>query len=122
MILFGTTAFMHAQDAQDTDTKITLPKYPGGETELYKFIYESVQYPVDARKRGIQGTVFTSFMIDAEGKMQDLQVVRGVDEALDQEALRVIGVMKEKIVWIPGTSNGQHIALPFHLPIRFKLD
>ncbi|HVI44889.1 MAG TPA: M56 family metallopeptidase [Chitinophaga sp.] len=95
------------------------PKYPGGEEELARYLSHNIRYPRQAQENGISGTVFVQFVVDKEGYIKDPRVVgktRG--GGLEEEALRVIAEMPR---WVPGTQNGQHVAVQFNLPIRFTL-
>ena len=76
-----------------------MPKFPGGDAELLKFIAKSIKYPVIAQENGIQGRVICAFVVNRDGSVVDAEVLRGVDPSLDKEALRVIGTMPK---WTPG--------------------
>jgi len=95
-----------------------MPQYPGGEQALREFIGKSVAYPDDAKKAGIQGKVFVSFVINKEGKVVNAKILRSANPSLDQEALRVIGLMPE---WKPGMDKGEIVSVQYTLPISFKL-
>ena len=69
------------------------PEFPGGMSELMKFLAKSIKYPVIAQENGIQGRVVCSFVVNRDGSIVDIQVMRGVDPSLDKEAVRVIGTM-----------------------------
>lgn len=79
-----------------------MPKFPGGDAELLKFIAKSIKYPVIAQENGIQGRVICAFVVNRDGSVVDAEVLRGVDPSLDKEALRVIGTMPK---WTPGISR-----------------
>lgn len=96
-----------------------MPQYPGGEQALREFIGKSVTYPDAAKKDGIKGKVYVSFVISKEGKVVNAKIVRGADPLLDQEALRVIGLMPQ---WKPGKEKGENVAVQYTLPINFTLN
>lgn len=95
-----------------------MPQYPGGEEALRNFIAQNVNYPDEAAKKGIQGKVYITFLISHEGKVTHARVVRGVDPALDLEALRVVNSMPE---WQPGYNAGKPVNVSFTVPINFAL-
>ena len=95
-----------------------MPQYPGGEQALMEFIGKSVIYPDTALKAGIQGKVLISFVINKDGKVVNPKVEKGVNPSLDQEALRVMGMMPE---WTPGKQNGENVAVQYTIPINFAL-
>jgi len=96
-----------------------MPEYPGGKDALFKFISENVQYPENAKKEGITGKVYVSFVVDKDGSVNDVGIARGVDSELDKEALRVIKKLKN---WKPGKKEGELVKVGFTLPIKFALD
>ncbi|OPZ29966.1 MAG: transport protein TonB [Bacteroidetes bacterium ADurb.BinA174] len=94
------------------------PQYPGGTEAMNKFINENLQYPVIAQENGIQGRVIINFIIEKDGSLSDIRVVRGVDPALDKEAVRLIGSMPK---WTPGKQRGYDVRVRYTLPITFRL-
>lgn len=98
-----------------------MPSFPGGTGEMYKFIYSEMRYPPEAKRLKVSGQVITEFLVNADGSIQDIVVKRGPGYGLDEEAIRVITVMQEKIKWIPGMHNGKPIAVKFTLPLKFVL-
>lgn len=95
------------------------PEFPGGVQALMKFLGDNVRYPVEAMKSGTQGRVITSFVINKDGSISDIEIERGVDPLLDAEAIRVIGMMPE---WKPGTQRGQAVNVRFTIPVTFRLN
>lgn len=96
-----------------------MPGFPGGKDELIKYLSSNIQYPESAKKNGIQGTSFISFTVMKDGSIDDVALLRGFNEACDNEALRVV---KEMPDWEPGKQDGKHVNTKFNIPIRFKLD
>lgn len=95
-----------------------MPKFPGGDGELLKFIAKSIKYPVIAQENGIQGRVICAFVVNRDGSVVDAEVLRGVDPSLDKEALRVIGTMPK---WAPGKQRGKPVRVKYTVPITFRL-
>ena len=95
-----------------------MPEYPGGMEECMKFLGNSIKYPAEARKNGIQGRVVVTFVVTDEGDIQDPVVVKGVDPLLDAEAIRVISMMPK---WNPGKQRGKAVNVKYTLPVSFRL-
>ena len=95
-----------------------MPQYPGGDTELLKFISRSIKYPMVAQENGTQGRVICSFVINTDGHIVDAEILRGIDPALDKEALRVINTMPK---WKPGKQRGKPVRVRYTIPIIFRL-
>lgn len=93
-------------------------EFPGGFEAMGKFLSKNMKYPAVARRMGIEGSVFVSFVIDKEGKISDPQVIKGISAECDKEAIRVIQLMPP---WKPGKQNGQPVRCRFVLPIKFRL-
>jgi protein TonB len=97
-----------------------MPKFPGGEAAMFKYISNNIVYPKSAQKDGIAGTVYIYFIINKKGNVTSAEVKRGVrgGEELNAEALRVI---KEMPQWEPGYQNGKPVSVQLTLPIKFTL-
>lgn len=96
-----------------------MPEFPGGQGELMKFLSQTVRYPVKAQELGKQGRVIVTFIVNEDGSIDDdIKVIRSVDTALDNEAIRVIKAMPK---WTPGTQRGKAVRVNYTLPINFKL-
>ncbi len=95
-----------------------MPEFPGGEAALLSFISKTVKYPVVAQENGIQGRVFVRFVVNIDGSISNAMIVRGADEALDREALRVVSKMPR---WSPGMQNGHTVRVSYNIPINFVL-
>lgn len=94
------------------------PEFPGGNAAMMKFLSDNIKYPVIAQENGLQGRVITNFVVERDGSITDVQVVRGVDPSLDREAVRVIQSMPR---WKPGQQRGQAVRVRFTLPVVFRL-
>ena len=96
-----------------------LPQYPGGDAEMFKFLAMNVRYPAEAMKANEQGRVTVSFVVGADGSINDVKVMKGVSSALDAEAVRVVASMPR---WTPARNEaGEPVACSFALPVTFKL-
>ena len=97
----------------------TMPAYPGGQQALFEFLSANVKYPEVARKNGIQGRVLVQFVVDRDGAITKVKVLRsGGDMSLDREAVRVIKAMPD---WLPGTVRGNPVRVQYKLPVNFRL-
>jgi TonB family protein len=95
----------------------TMPEFPGGQQAMMKFIAENIQYPADAMEKG--GRVVCQFVVEKDGHIGDIQVVRtSGDASLDKEAVRVISSMPK---WKPGRQRGQAVRVSYTLPVNFRL-
>ena len=90
--------------------------YKGGEKRLNKVLIKNLSYPKQALKDSVSGTVYLYFEIDTLGHSENIQVLKGVREDIDQEAIRCVDLLDD---WIPGKQNGKKIKLSWILPIRF---
>ena len=95
-----------------------MPSFPGGNAALMKYLSENVKYPVVAQENGVQGRVVVSFVVEKDGHITDVKVVRSVDPSLDKEAARVVRSMPS---WIPGKQNGSAVRVKYNVPVSFKL-
>jgi len=96
----------------------SMPRFPGGETELYNYIRLKVQYPPDAMENEVEGSVRVRFMVATDGSVTNVHVPRSVHPSLDREAIRVVSQMPK---WTPGCREGKPVATEYSLPISFKL-
>lgn len=94
------------------------PKFPGGDAELYKWLSKNIRYPEMAAQNNIQGRVTVQFVVEKNGSVGEVKVVRGKDPDLDKEAVRVAKSLPN---FIPGRMNGQPVSVWFTLPVNFKL-
>jgi len=95
-----------------------MPEFPGGTAEMYDFIKSNLKYPVIDQENGIQGRVSVRFVVDKTGKIDKVEILKGVSVNCDKEAMRVVKMMPN---WIPGKNNGEPVNVYFTLPIVFKL-
>jgi protein TonB len=97
----------------------TQPAFKGGQKAWIAFLDKNLQYPPAAIDNEIQGTVMTDFIIDKDGKISDIKIVKSPGKALSEEATRIIQLSDGN--WLPGTQNGQKVKCHMHEPIVFKL-
>lgn len=96
-----------------------MPEFPGGQAALLEWIADNVIYPPVAEQNGIQGRVVCTFIVETDGSVSDVQVVRSIDPSLDAEAIRVLSNMPR---WNPGKQNGEAVRVKYTVPVTFKLD
>ncbi len=96
-----------------------MPQFPGGDREMLRFIKNNLRYPLSAQGNNIQGTVILNFVVNREGKIINLKVIKGIGFGCDEESLRVIEKMP---LWTPGKQRGQTVSVSFTMPIRFVLN
>lgn len=94
-----------------------MPEYPGGYEALARFMKHNIMYPKKARKAGVEGTVYISFVVTPEGEITDVKTLRGISRECDAEARRVVMMMPR---WKPGQLNGKNVFVRFVLPINFR--
>lgn len=95
------------------------PTFPGGERELLKFLAENIQYPALARENNIQGNVALTFVVNKDGQVSDIAILRDIGGGCGKEAVRVMNAMPR---WSPGEANGHPVKVRFTLPVRFRLE
>ena len=102
--------------SSDPDTPAT---FPGGEFKMVEYLRDNLKYPESAKKKGIEGKVYIQFVVEKDGSIADVKVMRGVCEELDAEAVRVIKAMPK---WKPGEQEGKPVRTTMMLPINFKIN
>lgn len=95
-----------------------MPQFPGGEAALYGFLSSNLRYPAVAHEKGIQGCVVVKFVVQKDGSVGDVSVMRSADPSLDREAMRVVKTLPK---FIPGKVDGKAVNVWYTLPINFKL-
>lgn len=95
-----------------------MPSFPGGAMDLMRYLAQNIQYPKEAKRKHEQGKVFINFIVEADGSISHIRIVKGASPALNAEALKVIRAMPR---WIPGTHNGKPVRVSFNLPVKFTL-
>ena len=108
---------------KEEETKVfdvveVMPTFPGGQQALFEWLSKNIKYPVVAEENGVQGRVIVTFVVERNGSITDVQVVKSVDPSLDKEAVRVVKAMPH---WIPGKQNGSAVRVKFTVPVTFRL-
>lgn len=96
-----------------------MPEYPGGLAAMHKFIKENLKYPQMAKEARVEGPVYVQFVVYNDGSLKDIEVIRGIGSGCDEEAERVVKLMKN---WIPGSQMMKSVNVPMVLPIIYKLN
>ncbi len=113
---------MYAQKVQVTqkvyDVVEEPPSFPGGAGAMLSWLQNNVKYPTEAVKNKVEGRVVVQFIVEKDGSVSGVQVVRSVDPLLDREAARVVGSMPK---WTPGKQKGKPVRVKYTVPIVFKM-
>ena len=129
LALFVSISFINAQtdvpivksesDNADLFTVVEqMPEFPGGEQAMNDFLLKNLKYPQMAKDKGIQGKVWLSFVVDKDGTIKDVEVLRGIGGGCDEESVRVVKLMPK---WKPGYQSGKPVMVKFRFPINFIL-
>ena len=110
----GCISYMEVFEYDFVDQK---PEFPGGGQGLLNFINQQRVYPPEAYSRGIEGRVTCSFVVNTDGKLSNITILRGVEQSLNTEALRIISLMP---VWTPGMIDGQAVPVRVICPVPFR--
>ncbi len=95
-----------------------MPEFPGGRAALMKYLATNIKYPPYAKEAGIQGRVFINFVVETDGSITAVKVLRGIGGGCDEEAIRVVKNMPK---WKPGMQRGKPVRVSFNLPVKFTL-
>lgn len=98
-----------------------MPSFPGGMEQLMRFLSKNMKYPAQAQRNNIEGSVYVQFVVDAQGNISEVKVLKGIEGGygLDEEAVRVVSKMP---AWTPGKQAGRAVPVRYTLPIKFKLN
>jgi protein TonB len=96
-----------------------MPEFPGGTTEMYRFINNNIKYPAAAQRANVSGRVFVKFVVEPDGSIGNIEVLKGIGFGCDEEAIRVIKSMPK---WNPGRQNGKNVRVFFNMPISYQLE
>lgn len=100
------------------ETVDQMASYPGGTPALMDFLNENTKYPEQAEREGIEGRVVAGFIVERDGSVSNIEILKSVHPLLDAEVVRVMSLMPN---WIPGRQNGQPVRVKYSLPITFRL-
>lgn len=106
------------QEAEIFTVVESMPKFPGGPGAMNRYLGNNIEYPQMARESGINGRVFVTFVVETDGRVTDIKVLRGIGGGCDEEAVRVVKNMPK---WDPGKQRGKPVRVQFNLPIKFTL-
>ena len=95
-----------------------MPAFPGGEAKLMEYVGKNIKYPQIARETGIQGRVFVGFVVEPDGSVSNVKILRGIGGGCDEEAMRVIKSLPK---WKPGKQRGKAVRVSYQIPVFFKL-
>ena len=124
MALFGLTTVsaqktvVAKKNQQVFDVVEKMPEYPGGQAALFEYLQKNVKYPADAEKKKVEGRVLVTFVVNTDGSITYIEVVRKTFPSLDAEAVRVISGMPR---WKPGEQKGQKVRVKYTVPLTFRL-
>lgn len=93
-----------------------MPSFPGGDAEMMKYLSSNIRYPLDARRKGIRGRVIATFVVESDGSISNISIIKSVEPSLDAEAIRVLNSMPR---WIPGRHNGKAVRVKYNVPVTF---
>ena len=95
-----------------------MPEFPGGQASLLKYLATRIKYPAIAQENGIQGRVSCSFVVDTDGSLKNIEVIRGIDPSLDSDAVRAIREMPK---WKPCVQTSKAVSVKYTVPVTFRL-
>ena len=121
LLIVNTNAM--AQNKKAANDKVlekaeVMPEFPGGEQAMMKFVSENVQYPEEAKEKEISGRVLVGFIVEKDGSVNEVKIVRGIGGGCDEEAVRVVKAMPK---WKPGKEKGKPVRVSYMMPFTFKL-
>lgn len=108
----------HEEENKIFEVVEQMPKFPGGDAALLSYLSSHTNYPTVAAENGVQGRVVVGFVVERDGSVSDVKILRSVDPSLDKEAMRVVKSMPK---WTPGKQNGSAVRVKFQVPVSFKL-
>ena len=106
------------QKVEPFDVVEDMPAFPGGMEAMIQFISSNIQYPADAQKQKVDGRVLVNFVVEKDGSITEVKVIKPAFPSLDAEAIRVVKAMPK---WKPGYQRGQAVRVQFTMPINFSL-
>lgn len=124
MAIFGLTTVsaqktvVAEKNQQVFDVVEQMPEYPGGIQALFEYLSQNVKYPSDAENQKVEGRVIATFIVETDGTINNVEVVKPVFPSLDAEAIRVLSGMPK---WTPGKQSGKEVRVKYTVPINFNL-
>jgi periplasmic protein TonB len=95
------------------------PEFPGGTSKMYQYLGKNIQYPSAAQRANVTGKVFLAFVVNTDGSIQNVEVIKGIGFGCDEEAVRVVRSMPR---WLPGKQSGRPVRVKYTLPVSFTLE
>jgi protein TonB len=95
-----------------------MPSFPGGDQKMMEYVAKNIKYPQIARETGVQGKVFVNFVVEPDGSVSNVKILRGIGGGCDEEAMRVVKSMPK---WKPGKQRGKPVRVSYNLPVNFRL-
>ena len=108
----------HEEETKTFTVVEQMPLFPGGDAALMAYLRDNIHYPTVAAENGVQGRVVVGFVVERDGSITDVNVLRSVDPSLDREAMRVVKGMPR---WTPGKQNGSAVRVKYQVPVTFRL-
>ena len=96
-----------------------MPQFPGGEKALFQFLSKNITYPEKSKRRGVEGLVYVNFTIEKDGSISNINVLQGVSEEIDAEAVLVVSTMPK---WNPAKYDGEKVSVSYNLPLKFTIN
>ena len=123
VLLFVANINATAQNKKAAKDKVwekadVMPEYPGGDQAMMQFVADNVKYPQEAIDKEISGRVMVGFVVEKDGSISDVKVVKGIGGGCDEEAVRVVNAMPK---WKPGMDKGKPVRVSYMMPFSFKL-
>ena len=108
----------HVEETKVFTVVEQMPMFPGGDPALMGYLRDNIHYPTVAAENGVQGRVVVGFVVERDGSITDVNIIRSVDPSLDREAMRVVKSMPR---WTPGKQNGSAVRVKYQVPVTFRL-
>ena len=123
VLLFVANTNATAQNKKAANDKVlekaeVMPEFPGGDQAMMQFVADNVKYPQEAIDKEISGRVMVGFVVEKDGSISDVKVVKGIGGGCDEEAVRVVKAMPK---WKPGMDKGKPVRVSYMMPFSFKL-
>ena len=96
-----------------------MPEFPGGDRALMDFVKDNIQYPAEAKEKGIKGLLYVNFIVEPDGSLSNIKVLKGVGGGCDEEAIRIVESMPK---FKPGMQNGEAVRVSYTIPVIFRLE
>ena len=130
-LTFISPNFTFAQEEKEETPRVTvigndsiyhtveeMPAFPGGETKLFNYLSENIIYPKLAKEKNTTGKVYATFIVETDGSVYDVSILRGIGDGCDEEVIRIINAMPK---WTPGFQDGKAVKVKYILPVAFNL-